>query len=156
MDIRAEILETGITELKSASIIINAPAADIFNLLADPHKHSVIDGSKSVQGVLHAPKRLSLGSKFGMSMKIGVRYRITNTVVEFRENELIAWRHVGKWIWRYELRAIAPHQTVVTETFDARRTPFKWWLRARKAYPYTQTAIAKTLVRLKKELEGLS
>ena len=88
MDIRAEIIETGIAELKSASIIINAPAADVFNLLADPHKHSVIDGSKSVQGVLRAPKRLSLGSKFGMSMKIGIRYRITNTVVEFKENEL--------------------------------------------------------------------
>ena len=57
MDIRAEIIETGIAELKSASIIINAPAADVFNLLADPHKHSVIDGSKSVQGVLRAPKR---------------------------------------------------------------------------------------------------
>ena len=156
MDIRAEIIETGIAELKSASIIINAPAADIFNLLADPHKHSVIDGSKSVQGVLRAPKRLSLGSKFGMSMKIGIRYRITNTVVEFKENELIAWQHLGRWIWRYELRVIAPNQTVVTESFDARKTPFKWWLKARKAYPYTQIAIAKTLVRLKKELEGLN
>jgi len=156
VELKAEILETGIPQLKSASIIINAPAKKIFDLLANPAMHSVIDGSRSVQGVLRAPERLSLGAKFGMSMRIGIRYRITNTVVEFTENRVIAWRHVGRWVWRYELQEIGPSQTLVIESFDGRPSPFQWWLSSRKAYGYAQIAVAKTLVRLKKELEGLS
>lgn len=156
MELRSEIIDTGIPQLKSASIIINAPASKIFDLLARPTMHSVIDGSRSVRGVLKAPDRLSLGAKFGMSMKLGVRYRVTNTVIEFNENKAIAWRHLGRWVWRYELREITPNQTVVTESFDGRPSPFQWWLNARKAYGYAEKAVAKTLVRLKKEIEGIS
>lgn len=155
MSIRAEIIATGEPELKSASIIINAAPSEIFEVIARPAMHPVIDGSNSVKAVNWGPERLSLGAKFGMKMKIGIRYRITNTVVEFQENELIAWSHLGRWVWRYELRQVAPNQTVVTESFDARPTPFKWWLRARDAYPYTEKAIAKTLVRLKKHIEKI-
>jgi hypothetical protein len=156
MELRSEIIDTGIPQLKSASIIINAPASKRFDLLARPTMHSVIDGSRSVRGVLKAPDRLSLGAKFGMSMKLGVRYRITNTVIEFDENKTIAWRHLGRWVWRYELREITPNQTVVTESFDGRPSPFQWWLNARKAYGYAEKAVAKTLVRLKKEIEGIN
>ena len=98
MDYRAEIIDTGNPRKKSASIIINAPAAVIFDLLANPAMHAVIDGSKSVQSVLKAPTRLSLESRFSMNMKIGVRYRITNLVVEFEEGKVIAWRHLGRWV----------------------------------------------------------
>jgi hypothetical protein len=153
MEYRAEIIETGDPRKKSASIIINSPAATIFNLLADPAMHSVIDGSKSVQSVIKAPTRLSMGARFSMNMKIGVRYRITNRVVEFEEGKLIAWRHLGRWIWRYELNEITPTQTVVVESFDGSTSPLQWWLRMRKAYPYVQIAIAKSLVRLKEFVE---
>lgn len=155
MSLRADIVETGIPEVKSASIIINAPAEKIFNILANPAMHQVIDGSQSVRGVLRAPARLSLGAKFGMSMKIGVKYRITNTVVEFEEGKKIAWRHLGRWVWRYELTALSPNQTAVTESFDGRPTPLKGWLKARKAYSSAQIAVAKTLVKLKKLVEGI-
>ena len=155
MSIRAEIIATGNKELKSASIIINAAASEIFEIIARPAMHPVIDGSNSVKAVNWGPERLSLGAKYGMKMKIGIRYRITNTVIEFKENELIAWRHLGRWVWRYELRQVAPNQTVVTESFDARPTPFKWWLRARKADGYAEKAVAKTLVRLKKYVEKI-
>jgi len=153
MEIRADIVDTGDKKKKSASIIVNAPISTIFNLLADPQMHPVIDGSQSVKAVIRGPKRLSLGAKFSMNMKIGVKYRITNRVVEFEEGTLIAWRHLGRWIWRYELMEITPTQTVVTETFDATKSPFSGWLEFRKAYPFTQIAVAKTLVRLKKYCE---
>lgn len=149
MSIRADIVETGNPRIKSASIIINAPVAEIFNVVANPQLHAVIDGSKSVKSVIYGPERLSLGEKFGMNMKIGIEYRITNTVVEFEENRLIAWRHLGRWIWRYEFREISSNQTVVTESFDGTKTPFNLWLKARKAYPFVQRAVAKTLVQLK-------
>ena len=154
MTLRAEILDTGNPKVKSASIIINAPASKIFDVIANPQMHSIIDGSNSVRSVIKGPKRLALGSKFGMNMEIGVKYRITNTVVEFEENRLIAWRHLGRWIWRYELKEITPTQTVVIESFDGTTTPFNVWLKARKAYLYTQKAVAKTLVRLKEYCEA--
>ena len=87
-------------------------------------------------------------------MEIGIKYRITNTVVEFEENKLIAWRHLGRWIWRYELKEISATQTVVIESFDGTKTPLNLWLKVRKAYPYTQKAVAKTLVRLKEYCEA--
>lgn len=147
--IRSQILDTGIPELKSARIVINAPASAIFEILSRPSLHPKIDGSNSVKALNWGPERLTLGSKFGMNMKIGFKYRITNTVVEYKEDELIGWRHLGRWIWRYELRALGPNQTEVTESFDGRPSPLQWWLKARNAYPFTEKAVAKTLVRLK-------
>ena len=154
--IRSEIVETGNEKIKSARIVINAPAEKIFAILTDPRRHKEIDGSSTIQENISGPDKLVHGSKFGMQMHLGIDYRIRNTVVEYRENQLIAWRHLGRWIWRYELVNIGPQQTQVTETFDASRAPLiaKAWLSFRKAYPWTQKAVAKTLVRLKSISEG--
>jgi hypothetical protein len=153
---RSEILETGNEQIKSARIVINAPAEKIFAILSNPHRHKEIDGSATIQENISGPDKLILGSKFGMKMHLGIDYRIKNTVVEYSENSLIAWRHLGRWIWRYELVNIGPQTTQVTETFDASRAPLiaKAWLSFRKAYPWTQKAVAKTLVRLKSTSEG--
>ena len=152
----AQILETGKEEVKSARIVINAPAEKIFAILSNPHRHKEIDGTKTIQENISGPDKLILGSKFGMKMRLGVNYRIQNTVVEYEENSLIGWRHLGRWIWRYELVNIGPQMTQVTETFDASRAPLisKAWLSLRKAYPWTQKAVAKTLVQLKSTCEG--
>ncbi len=103
----------------SITKVVHAPAERIFDLLADPAKHPVIDGSGSVRAAhAAAPTRLRLGDTFGMSMKLGASYKITNTVVEFEENRLIAWRHPGGHRWRWELRPLDEQTTEVTETFD--------------------------------------
>ena len=66
--------------------------------------------------------RLSLGARFGMSLHFhGVPYRVTNTVVEFEEGRLIAWRHFYRHVWRWELEPAdvdGRPGTRVTETFD--------------------------------------
>jgi hypothetical protein len=154
--IRSEILETGNEQIKSARIVIGASLEKIFAILSNPHRHKEIDGSKTIQENISGPDKLILGSKFGMKMHLGVDYRILNTVVEYEENKLIAWRHIGRWIWRYELVNLGPQTTQVTETFDASRAPLiaKAWLSLRKAYPWTQKAVAKTLVQLKSTCEG--
>jgi hypothetical protein len=154
--ILAQILETGKEEVKSARIVINAPAEKIFAILSNPRRHKEIDGTKTIQENISGPDKLVLGSKFGMKMRLGINYRIQNTVVEYGENSLIGWRHLGRWIWRYELVNIGPQMTQVTETFDASRAPLisKAWLSLRKAYPWTQKAVAKTLVQLKSTCEG--
>ena len=102
----------------SGSRVVNATPEQIFDLLADPTRHGEIDGSGMVQQARGDSARLEMGSKFGMDMKMGpLPYRISNTVVEFEENRLIAWQHFGKHRWRYELEPVEGG-TQVTETFD--------------------------------------
>jgi hypothetical protein len=118
--------------------------------------HRDFDGSRTITANISGPEKLKLGSRFGMKMHLGVSYRITNIVVEYEENQLIAWRHLGRWIWRYELEDIGGGNTLVTEYFDARKVPSasRAWLHFRKAYPWTEISIAKTLVRLKERVEN--
>lgn len=132
----------------SESRLVAAPAADIFDLLADPRRHHEIDGSGSVQSAQQdAPARLSLGATFGMSMRLGVPYRITNTVVEFEEGRRIAWRHFGGHIWRYVLEP-TDGGTMVTEQFDYRGSKSRLGLKL-AGYPQrNRESIVKTLDRL--------
>lgn len=104
----------------SRAVTVPAPAAEIFELLADPRRHAEFDGSGTVGSALvDAPARLSMGASFGMHMRLGVPYTIHNTVVEFEEGRRIAWRHAGRHVWRYELTPTADGQgTRVTESFD--------------------------------------
>ncbi|GAB3576963.1 SRPBCC family protein [Amycolatopsis endophytica] len=102
-----------------ATRTVAAPPEKIFELLADPSKHPLIDGSGSVLAAQSGgPERLTLGARFGMDMKMGASYKILNTVVEFEENRLIAWRHFNGHRWRWQLRPIEDGATEVTETFD--------------------------------------
>jgi len=73
-----------------------------------------------VRSGISGPARLSLGATFGMRMQLVVPYVIVNTVVEFKEGRRIAWRHLGRHIWRYELEPVDGGRPRVTETFDWR------------------------------------
>jgi uncharacterized protein YndB with AHSA1/START domain len=101
----------------SDSIVIAAPAADVFAVLADPRQHPRFDGSGTVRGVITGPDALALGSRFGMRMRAGLPYRVSNVVVEYEKDRRIAWRHGGRHVWRYELEPV-DGGTRVTETFD--------------------------------------
>lgn len=151
---RAEIVETGDPLLLAAQIEVKASARTIFDLLADPAKHALIDGSGSVKGALSGPQRLYLGAKFGMSMRIKVPYRITNEVVTFDEDREIAWRHLMRWEWRYKLTPIDDNRTLVREEFDARPSRSRRWLEMTGALKANPIMMAKTLVRLKEHVEG--
>lgn len=151
---RAEIIETGDPLLLAAQIEVKASARTIFDLLADPAKHALIDGSGSVKGALSGPQRLYLGAKFGMSMRIKVPYRITNEVVTFDEDRELAWRHVMRWEWRYKLTPIDDNRTLVREEFDARPSRSRRWLEMTGALKANPIMMAKTLVRLKEYVEG--
>jgi hypothetical protein len=137
----------------SVSRVIDAPAQRIFDILADPAKHPVIDGSETVKKSNRSnPERLSLGAKFGMGMRIGLPYRIRNTVCEFEEGTRIAWQHIGKHIWRYELEP-TDGGTKVTESLDYRNARSKALISglgevAQKRYT---DAMAATLERLERE-----
>jgi uncharacterized protein YndB with AHSA1/START domain len=129
--------------------VIPAPAAEIFELLARPAQHRLIDGSRSVQGIQPGtPERLSAGAKFGMTMKVGLPYKILNHVVEFEEGRRIAWRHFGGHVWRYVLEPLDDGRTRVTEQFDARTSRSPFVLRLMRARSRNRTSIEATLDRL--------
>ncbi|MGH1489688.1 MAG: SRPBCC family protein [Acidimicrobiales bacterium] len=133
----------------SAEREIAGDAGTIFDLLADPANHQLFDGSDTVvAGHPSNPDRLSLGAKFGMSMRMGVPYRMTSEVVEFEEDRVIAWRHFGHHVWRYQLEPTADGKTLVTESFNwgvARFPPFYEWVKYPEKHVVNMT---KTLERL--------
>lgn len=138
------------------TVDIEAPAEVIFDTLADPARHVLIDGSTTVRRLRRGPVRLSVGSTFTMSMRLfGVPYRVTNRVVEFEPNRLIAWRHFEPQRWRYELEPLSDG-TRVMESFDYSYYPVigRWFIRLVGWPRRNQRAIARTLLRLKADAEG--
>ena len=132
----------------SVTKFVPANPAEIFELLADPRRHHEIDGSDSVLAArVKAPKRLELGSKFGMRMRIKVPYLITNKVVEFEEGRLIAWCHMGGHRWRYILEP-TDGGTNVTEQFDMTTARNVKMLRRMNAPTRNRVSIEKTLENL--------
>ncbi len=108
---------------------IAASPQQIFDLLADPAMHPVLDGSGSVRDTVPGnPVRLSLGAEFGMRMRIGAKYRITNSVLEYDEPRQIAWRHFNGHVWRYRLVGNDDGSTTVTEEWDPRPAHRPWIL----------------------------
>ena len=106
--------------LVSESRVIAADPQRLFDIVADPAMHPVIDGSGSVRESREGnTDRLSLGAKFGMDMKLGAPYKITNKVVEFDDGRTIAWRHFNGHVWRYIFEPV-DGGTRVTEQWDAR------------------------------------
>jgi uncharacterized protein YndB with AHSA1/START domain len=110
----------------SGTKVIHAQPEQIFKLLADPAQHPAIDGSGSVISARGSKRRLALGMKFGMDMKMGASYKILNTVVEFEEGSLIAWRHFNGHRWRWQLKSLGENKTEVTETFDWSTAKYPW------------------------------
>ena len=141
----------------SETTTIQADPSVVFGIVADPHQHSRIDGSGSVQATIEGPDRLAKGAEFHVSMKMfGLPYKITNRVVEFEADRRIAWRHFGGHRWRYELEPTEDGGTRVTETFDySRYNPLWRTFIELTGFPgRNRDGIRETLVRLKAVAEA--
>lgn len=139
--------------LVSESKVIAAEPQQLFDIVADPAMHPVMDGSGSVKAVrADSPGRLELGAKFGMDMNLGASYKITNTVVEFEEGRQIAWRHFNGHIWRYIFEPVEGG-TRVTEQWDARKAHNRIGLKLMGFPSRNRHGIRATLDRLS-ELTG--
>jgi hypothetical protein len=141
----------------SVERVIKAPASAIFAIVADASRHPEIDGSGSVVKVKDgAPDHLALGSTFGMSMKAGLPYSMSNTVIEYEPSRVIAWqtsmpgplgRFLGGRIWRYDFEE-DDAGTKVTETWDISKDKQAFLMRLGNLHQKTATAMSKTLDRL--------
>ena len=138
---RAEIVITDSRWSRAARIVVQAPPQAVFDVVADPTRHALFDGSGMVEGV-------------GMQMRYKLPYRTSNEVVEFEDGRRIAWCHFNHHRWRYEFEPTGDGATLVTETFDGSTARFPPALLLINAYENNQVAVAKTLVRLKGLMES--
>jgi uncharacterized protein YndB with AHSA1/START domain len=149
----------------SVERVIPAPAEKIFALLSDASKHQLIDGSGSVRAPkAGAPERLTLGSTFGMSMKLGIGYSMLNEVIEFEDGRRIAWqarppgfagKFTGGRIWRYELEPVEGG-TRVRETWDISQDHQRALLKLGPTPKATKRNMEKTLVCIEDEIGSTS
>lgn len=138
---------------RSAEIVIGADPATVFDVLADPTQHSLFDGSGTVKGRISGPPRLYLGASFAMRMRWGAPYLIRSRVVEFEEDQRIAWRHPLRHIWRYELSPV-DGGTQVSESFDYSGSPTAAIYERVGVPENNHQSIEATLQRLKVLVEG--
>jgi uncharacterized protein YndB with AHSA1/START domain len=106
----------------SISREIAARAAQIFELIADPSHQPRWDGNENLSEARPGQRVNAIGDVFTMTLTRGsVR---ENTVVEFDEGRVIAWRssEVRKeppgHLWRWELEPVNLSRTWVTHTYD--------------------------------------
>jgi uncharacterized protein YndB with AHSA1/START domain len=143
----------------SVERIVEAPAEQIFALIADAGKHSSFDGSGTVDHSSQPSQPLTLGSVFGMSMRgrpesLFLPYRTTNTVIEFEPDRRIAWKTtmgplglIGGRIWRYELEPVAAG-TLVRETWDVSQDRQRPMLRMGSMPQQAEDGMRATLERI--------
>jgi hypothetical protein len=115
---------------------IEAPAALIFEILANPQRHMDFDGSDMLRGVVVNRPISGVGDTFTMKMyRLGRDYLMVNHVVEFEPDCRIFWEpapgdvptaggdpsKVGipaGYRWGFVLTSDGDGATIVTEVFD--------------------------------------
>jgi uncharacterized protein YndB with AHSA1/START domain len=120
---------------------IAAPAALIFEVLANPQRHPDFDGSDMLRGADVNRTISGVGDTFIMKMhRLGRDYAMVNHVVEFEPDRRICWEpapgdvataggepsRVGVPVgyrWGYILDPDGEDATVVTEVFDYGPSP---------------------------------
>jgi len=101
---------------------VAAPAARLFELIADPARQPEWDGNDNLAEAAAGQRVRSVGDVFTMTLTIGAVRE--NHVVEFEEGRLIAW-HPSEpgapppgHLWRWQLEPIDDANTCVTHTYD--------------------------------------
>ena len=125
-------------EKLTVSRTIDAPAAAVFAVLADPATHPAIDGTGWVRESLDGAVVTGIDQVFRVAMHHPNHprgdYEMANQVIAFDPPRAIAWKpgqdragdgnlQFGGWTWRYDLAAEGPSRTEVTLTYDWSAVP---------------------------------
>lgn len=121
------------TEILIVTTTVDAPAAAVFGVLADPTTHKDIDGTGWVRDPLDDGRTLTdVGQVFRIAMyhdqHPDKHYEMANQVTALEPGRVIAWApgglaedgsvELGGWTWRYDLEPVGAEQTRVTLTYD--------------------------------------
>lgn len=118
-----EKIEAGDKQV-SRRIVVDAPIAELYEMVANPHRHHELDGSGTVGENISGPEQVSVGDTFGTHMKqFGMKYQTTSTVTQAEPNRVVEWKLGIGQKWRWEFEELSPGQTQVTETWDIREIP---------------------------------
>lgn len=110
------------TKIVSASTVIAAPAAAIFEEIADPARQPAWDGNDNLAESAPGQRVHAVGDVFVTITTSGNARH--NHVVEFEEGRRIAWRPSAAGeepfghLWRWELTPTKDGGTDVTHTYD--------------------------------------
>jgi hypothetical protein len=139
----------------SATTVVAATPADVFDYVRRPANHPAISGDATVQGSRVGPEVLGEGDRFGMSMKQhGVPYRVTSKVTEFVHGTKIAWCHKARNVWRWEVEALPEGGTRVTETYDQGPSPLKVVFRLTGLPAGHRANVARSVANVRAHFEG--
>jgi uncharacterized protein YndB with AHSA1/START domain len=111
-----------IERVVSAGREVAAPAAEIFELIADPAQQPRWDGNDNLSEAVAGGRVRAVGDVFAMKLTTGAVRE--NHVVEFAEGRLIAWRPSEPGgtppghLWRWEIEERAAGRCWVTHTYD--------------------------------------
>ena len=114
--------DTEAERIVSATRVIAANAARIFELIADPARQPGWDGNDNLASAAPGQRVHRVGDVFKMTLTNGAVRE--NHVTEFVEGSVIAWRPAepGKQppghLWRWELSPVNAELTTVTHTYD--------------------------------------
>ena len=129
-------------------LTIDAPASRLYDLVSDPNKHHLIDGSGTVGNVKKSDAKLAVGSTFTVAMKMhGLRYSITSTVTQACPDGVFEWRHPFRFRWRWEFQESA-EGTIATHTFDYRNNLLSPVFKLLGVPKTNGEGMAKSLIRL--------
>jgi hypothetical protein len=125
------------TETLIVTTTVDAPAAAVFGVLADPSTHKDIDGTGWVRDSLDGRPLTAVGQVFRVAMyhdgHPDKHYEMANQVIALETDRVIAWApgglaedgsvELGGWTWRYDLEPVGAQQTRVTLTYDWSKVP---------------------------------
>lgn len=138
----------------SVELEIAAPAAEVFELIADPARQPEWDGNDNLGTAAQGQRVTAAGGSFTTTLTKGVDRE--NHIVGFDEGRLIAWKpsEVGgepfgqKWTW--EIEATGERSSLVRQTYD-------WTaLRDPQRLPRAQSTKAENLLASMERLKALA
>ena len=107
----------------TAARVVAAPAATVFELIADPARQPAWDGNDNLAEAADGQRVRAVGDVFTMRLTLGSLRE--NHVVEFEEGRLLAWTPSDPGrvpppghVWRWELQPLSGDRTAVRHTYD--------------------------------------
>ena len=136
---------------------IPAPAKDLFDILSNTHRHTELDGSGFVKGLVHGDRLDHVGQKFTMNMSgdhMGGDYQTDNIVSAYDAKTMIGWKTAPAgieppgWEWLWQLKSEGSNATTVSITYDWSKVTDKELLKKISFPLVPESSLDRSLVKL--------